>query len=95
MFGLPISGVAAAAIVVVFHTVVPPSKKFSFEMFGGKFSGPIVPATLWLATYLALVLSIVAISRANLPSEHNQSKSDTAAVLAAKTPVPGRTILAE
>jgi hypothetical protein len=66
MFGLPISAVAAAAIVSVFQAVAPAQKEgnnLSFEAFGAKFSGPAGPATLWIATYLTLVVSIVAIAR--------------------------------
>ena len=66
MFGLPISGVAAAAIVCVFQVVAPSATdsngQVSFEAFGAKFSGPAAPATLWIVTYLALVLSIVAVT---------------------------------
>ena len=81
MFGLPISAVAAAAIVSVFQAVAPAQKdgdNLSFEAFGAKFSGPAVPATLWIVTYLALVVSIVAISNAiSQPGEHQgQSQSD-------------------
>jgi hypothetical protein len=63
MFGLPIAGVAAAAIVSIFEIVSPSSTEgnsLSFEAFGAKFSGPAAPATLWIVTYLALALSIVA-----------------------------------
>jgi hypothetical protein len=78
MFGLPISAVAAAGIAIVFQHVAPPKKEgesLSFEAFGAKFSGPAVPATLWIVTYLALVLSIYAISSADQPSER-QNRSD-------------------
>jgi hypothetical protein len=79
MFGLPISAVAAAAIVSVFQVVAPPQKdgtNLSFEAFGAKFSGPAVPATLWIVTYLALVLSIVAITRATGRRGDHQSQSN-------------------
>ncbi|TYL94024.1 hypothetical protein FXB40_19480 [Bradyrhizobium rifense] len=78
MFGLPVSAVAAAAIVSVFQVVAPPQKdgnNLSFEAFSAKFSGPAVPATLWIVTYLALVVSIVAISRATGRQGH-QNQSD-------------------
>ena len=72
MFGLPISGVTAAAIVCVFQAVAPTTKDASGQVsfdFGAKFSGPAVPATLWIATYLALVVTIVAITGGNKGSE--------------------------
>jgi hypothetical protein len=78
MFGLPVSAVAAAGIVIVFQQVAPAKREgdnLSFEAFGAKFSGPAVPATLWIATYLALVLSIYAISRADQPPEQ-QGRSE-------------------
>lgn len=91
VFGLPICAVAAAGIVIVFQHVAPPKKEgdsLSFEAFGAKFSGPAVPATLWIVTYLALVLSIYAISGADQPSER-QNRSDAAsASSAAKAPPP-------
>jgi hypothetical protein len=81
MFGLPMAGVAAAAIVSVFQAVAPSHTdaqgNLSFEAFGAKFSGPAVPAALWIVTYLALVLSIVAASRADRPPEH-RGQSETA-----------------
>jgi hypothetical protein len=81
MFGLPMAGVAAAAIVSVFQAVAPSQTddqgNLSFEAFGAKFSGPAVPATLWIVTYLALVVSIVAVSRADQPPDQ-QSQSETA-----------------
>ena len=79
MFGLPICAVAAAAIVSVFQAVAPPQKdgsNLSFEAFGAKFSGPAVPATLWIVTYLALVVSIVAISRASGRQGEHQNQSN-------------------
>jgi uncharacterized membrane protein len=75
MVGLPVSAVAAAGIVIVFQQVAPPKKdgdNLSFEAFGAKFSGPAVPATLWIVTYLALVVSIYAISRADQPPEQQK-----------------------
>ena len=75
MFGLPIAGVAAAAIVSVFQAVAPSHRdadgNLSFEAFGAKFSGPAVPATLWIVTYLALVVSIIAVSP---PDQHPQQQ---------------------
>ena len=71
MFGLPIAGVAAAAIVCVFEAVSPSQKdgnNLSFEAFGAKFSGPAAPATLWIVTYLALVVSIFSVSAGNTSS---------------------------
>jgi hypothetical protein len=60
------SRVAAAAIVCVFEVISPATKdstgQLSFDAFGAKFSGPAAPATLWIVTYLALALTIVAIT---------------------------------
>ncbi|KJC49071.1 hypothetical protein UP09_07490 [Bradyrhizobium sp. LTSP885] len=80
MFGLPISAVAAAAIVVVFQEVAPPKNEggdLSFDAFGAKFSGPAVPATLWIVTYLALVVSMLAVSHTDQPLAQ-QSQSEVA-----------------
>jgi hypothetical protein len=49
------SGIAAFAIV----NLLPGTKdgSLAFEAFSLKFSGPAVPATLWIVVYLSLVVS--------------------------------------
>ena len=62
MFGLPISGLIAFAIVALLDTLSPATKdasgKLEFKAFGLTFSGPAGPVTLWIAVYLTLVGSI-------------------------------------
>jgi hypothetical protein len=62
MFGLPISGVVAFAVVALLDTLSPASKdasgKLEFKAFGLTFSGPAGPVTLWIAVYLTLVASM-------------------------------------
>jgi len=62
MFGLPISGVVAFAIVALLDTIFPATKdssgKLEFKAFGLTFSGPAGHVTLWIAVYLTLVSSI-------------------------------------
>ncbi|GCE62906.1 hypothetical protein [Microcystis aeruginosa] len=54
-FDVPMSGIAAFAIV----NLLPGTKdgSLAFEAFSLKFSGPAVPATLWIVVYLSLVVS--------------------------------------
>jgi hypothetical protein len=62
MFGLPISGVTAFAIVSLLERIAPstkdPSGKLEFKAFGLTFSGPAGPVTLWIVVYLVLVTSM-------------------------------------
>jgi len=62
MFGLPISGVIAFAVVALLDTLSPPSRdasgKLEFKAFGLTFSGPAGPVTLWIAVYLTLIASM-------------------------------------
>jgi hypothetical protein len=62
VFGLPISGIGAFAIVCVLEQLAPatnnPEGKLEFKAFGLTFSGPAGPITLWVVCYLTLVASI-------------------------------------
>lgn len=62
MFGLPISGVVAFAIVALLNTVSPAKEdekgRLAFKAFGLEFSGPAGPVTLWVAVYLTLIASM-------------------------------------
>jgi hypothetical protein len=62
VFGLPLSGITAFAIVCVLERIAPPKAaedgKLSFKAFGLEFSGPAGPITLWVVCYLALVASM-------------------------------------
>jgi hypothetical protein len=62
MFGLPISGAVAFAIVCVLDTVAPATRddtgKLAFKAFGLAFSGPAGPVTLWVVVYLTLIVSM-------------------------------------
>ncbi len=62
MFGLPISGVVAFAIVALLDALSPAKQDekglLAFDAFGMAFSGPAGPVTLWIAVYLTLVASM-------------------------------------
>jgi len=62
MFGLPISGVVAFAVVALLDTLSPAATgtpgKLEFKAFGLTFSGPAGPVTLWIAVYLTLIASM-------------------------------------
>jgi len=62
MFGLPISGAVAFAIVCVLDTIAPATKdetgKLAFRALGLAFSGPAGPVTLWVVVYLTLIVSM-------------------------------------
>ena len=66
MFGLPISGAIAFAIVCLLDTIAPATKDASgnieFKAFGLAFSGPAGPITLWIACYLTLIASMQIVS---------------------------------
>ena len=66
VFGLPISGMTAFAIVCVFERLASgtenKAEKLSFKAFGLEFSGPAAPATLWIVCYLAIVGSMQMVS---------------------------------
>ncbi len=62
MFGLPISGVVAFAIVALLEALTSKNTEekgpLSFKVFGLEFSGPAGPVTLWIAVYVTLVASM-------------------------------------
>jgi hypothetical protein len=62
IFGLPLSGITAFAIVCVLERISPAQKDkdgtLSFKAFGLEFSGPAGPVTLWVVCYLVLVASM-------------------------------------
>ena len=62
IFGLPLSGITAFAIVCVLERISPAGRgddgKLSFKAFGLEFSGPAGPVTLWVVCYLVLVASM-------------------------------------
>lgn len=63
--GLPASAVGSFCIVIIFWELFPPQKLeqgVSLELFGLAFTGPTGPVTLWIACYLAFVLSIKTLS---------------------------------
>ncbi len=64
--GLPASAVGAFCIVIIFWELFPPQQLeqgVSLELFGLAFTGPTGPVTLWIACYLAFVLSIKSLTR--------------------------------
>jgi hypothetical protein len=65
MFGLPICGITAFAVVSLLDKVTHPKESASmldFKAFGLAFSGPAGPVTLWVVVYLALVGSMRMVS---------------------------------
>jgi len=65
VFGLPISAVAAFAVVCILEKTGEKSgdpKPLEFKAFGLAFSGPAGPVTLWVVVYLTLVVSMRLVS---------------------------------
>jgi hypothetical protein len=56
-FGIPIAGVAATVIVFVFGLVKNPGT-FTLKALGVEFTGPGIPATVWLVTFITFIATI-------------------------------------
>ena len=57
-FGIPISGVVATVLVVLFGVAFPGDGKYTFDAFSLKFTGPAGPATLWLLAFAVFIAAI-------------------------------------